>query len=135
MISRLPGIVITTLRCLLAFTAAGRLLGTVRVMISGALLLILGAAGGAVGAPGRDLRNLPASQQVVAVTLCRGQYDVALKDGTHAQFAEYSLVFKMDTSEFGPPAAALVVSSRSPWRATIVLPNPQALMEVLYRRC
>jgi hypothetical protein len=103
--------------------------------VGGALLLVLGAVGAAAGEPMRDLRNLPASEEVVAVTLCRGQYDVVLKDGTHRQFAEYSLVFKMDTSDFGPPAAALVVSSRSPWRAAIVFPNPRALMEVLYQRC
>jgi len=99
------------------------------------VLLVLAAAGAVAGERVRDLRDLPDSQQVVAVTLCHGQYDVTLKDGSHAQFAEYSLVFKMDTSDFGPPAAALVVSSRSPWRAAIVLPSPRALMEVLYQRC
>src|SRR5882672_10859975 len=103
--------------------------------VGAALLLVLGAVGTTTRKPMRDLRNLPASQQVVAVTLCHGQYDVTLKDGSHAQFAEYSLVFRMDTSDFGPPAAALVVSSRSPWRAAIVLPNARALMEVLYQRC
>jgi hypothetical protein len=102
--------------------------------VSGAVLVVLATTGAVAGEP-RDLRNVPAGQEVVAVRLCRGQYDVALRDGSHRTFPEYSLVFKLDTSDSGPPFPALVPSLRAPWRASIVFPSIPALMATIYSRC
>jgi hypothetical protein len=99
--------------------------------VGGALFLILGAAGGAAGGPVADLRNLLPNQQVVAVKLCRGQYDVILKDGGRRQFGETNLAFKIETGELGaapaPSSAVLVPSRRQADRAFVVFPSLEAL--------
>jgi hypothetical protein len=78
---------------------------------------------------------VPLDRQVAIVTLCRGQYDVTLRDGSHVQFAEYNLAFRLDTSPHGPAAAVLVVSRRRPGRASIVFPSVPAMMSIVTRDC
>jgi hypothetical protein len=88
-------------------------------------------AASAEAGPIRDLRALPPSEHVVAVTLCRGHYDVVMKDGSHRQYNEGSLAFKVDTSELGPRASpVLVPSGRFRDRAFIVYPSLEALRGV-----
>ena len=108
---------------------------TWRRAVGGALLLMLATASAAAEGPTRDLRDVPANRQVMVVTLCRGHYDITFEDGSHLQFAEYNLAFRMDTSALGPPFAVLVVSRRRPERAAVVFPSVPALMAIVNRDC
>jgi hypothetical protein len=69
--------------------------------------------------------------------LCRGQYDVALADGSHRQFSELNLAFRVETGEFGapPPSPVLLPSRRVADRAHIVFPSLEALKAVVKPGC
>jgi hypothetical protein len=103
-----------------------------------ALLLVLVRGDVSAGSTSfRDARPIPTNQQVVTVTLCHGQYDVALADGSHRQFSERNLAFKVETGEFGPPplSPVLVLSRRVPDRAFVVFPSLEALRAIVKSGC
>jgi hypothetical protein len=70
---------------------------------------------------------LRTSQGVAAVTLCRGQYDVALNDGTHLRFGASNLAFRIEPAELGAAEAVLHGSIRRPDHAVIVFTSLEAL--------
>src|SRR2546425_3505604 len=99
-----------------------------------ALLLVLAPCRVSAGwTPLRDARAVPKDHQVVSVTLCRGQYDVALADGSHRLFSEANLAFRVETGEFGaaPPTPVLLPSRRVADRALVVFPSLEALKAVV----
>ena len=88
-------------------------------------------------AAGESLRA-PASEQVVVVTLCRGQYEVTMKDGTRRRYGEPNLAFKIETGELGPPGPptpVLAPSHRFADRAFVIFPSLEALKTSLKPGC
>jgi hypothetical protein len=78
---------------------------------------------------------LPTSQVVAAVTLCRGQFNVILSDGTELRFGESDLSFKIEPAEFGAAEAVLRRSNRHPDRGVIVFTSLEALKRHVKRGC
>ena len=80
-------------------------------------------------APAPDLKQVPASRRVVAVTYCDGEYRVTSEDGTARTFREYDLAFKVDSSAQGPAAgtAALAPSGRVGDRVFVVFATLEAM--------
>jgi hypothetical protein len=79
---------------------------------------------------------LRTSQGVAAaVTLCRGQYDVALNDGTHLRFGASNLAFRIEPAELGAPEAVLHVPIRHPDRGVIVFTSLEALKKHVKLGC
>lgn len=115
-----------------------------RIALLGAGLLVGVGVAAAPSAPALgqqarpvpDLKTLATSQRVTAVTHCRGQYDVALADGSVRVFKEYDLSFKTDSGPNGPsPAApAFVPTGRIGDRALVVLAETGELRR-LVRGC
>jgi len=71
-----------------------------------ALGLLLGRGALAQQPSMEDLKQAPASRQVTSVAYCRGEYTVALSDGSVRKFGERDLRFATDSSALGPPPAA-----------------------------
>jgi hypothetical protein len=109
--------------------------------VAGALMLALVTTSGIAGESTQvqDQRRVPAGEQVVTVTLCRGRYDIILKDGGRRQLGEPNLAFKIDTGELNatpaPPSALLVPSRHHPDRAFVIFPSLEALKAGLKSGC
>jgi cytochrome c len=73
-----------------------------------------------------DLKQAPASRQIVPVAYCRGEYAVGLADGSVRKFGERDLRFATDSSALGPPPgrAVLVPTGRVGDRAIVVVVGP-----------
>jgi cytochrome c len=84
-----------------------------------------------------DLKLLPSSQLVGALSYCRGVWEVRLKDGSDRSFKEYDLGFKTDSSNQGPHATspALVPTGRVGDRAFVIFAGIDELKDALKRGC
>jgi cytochrome c len=84
-----------------------------------------------------DLKLLPPSQLVGALSYCRGAWEVRLKDGSDRSFKEYDLGFKTDSSSQGPHATspALVPTGRVGDRALVIFAGIDELKDALKRGC
>jgi len=101
-----------------------------RTLVAAALASL--AAAPVVAQPAQpvpNLRNAPPGQHVTGVTYCRGEWDVALGDGTTRRFKEYDLALKIDTTANGPSPArpALTPSGRMGDRAFVVFADLEEL--------
>jgi len=93
--------------------------------------------GRAAGQDRPNLKALSAQQRVIAVSYCRGAYDVTLADGSVRRFNEYDLALKIDSSPNGPAAAtpALVPTGRVGDRAFVVFATPEELSAAVKPVC
>jgi len=100
------------------------------------VLLGAGAAGAHEGGA-LDLKQAPASQQVQAVGYCKGEYQVALKDGSGREFKEFDLRFKTDSSPNGPKPGApvLVKAGMVGDRAFVVFSEPGEMKDFVKKVC
>ena len=99
-------------------------------------LLSIAPAAGQEHTPS-DLKNAPPAQQVVSVRFCRGEYDVALGDGTSRRFREFDLAFKTDDTERGPQSTkpVLVPTGRVGDRAFVVFAGLAELRATVQAQC
>ena len=84
-----------------------------------------------------DLKNASPGHQVVSVRFCRGEYDVALGDGTSRRFREFDLAFKTDDTERGPQPTkpVLVPTGRMGDRAFVVFAGLAELRATVQAQC
>ena len=106
----------------------------------GAVALALLAAGPVAAQqspPIPNLKSAPPAQQVTGVTYSRGEWNVALADGSTRRFHEYDLAFKVDTTPNGPSAArpALTPSGRMGDRAFVVFADLEELRRAPRTAC
>jgi cytochrome c len=84
-----------------------------------------------------DLKNAPPDHQVKAVGYCKGEYQVALKDGSTRQFKEFDLRLKTDSGPTGPKpgAPALIKAGMAGDRAFLVFSEPGEMKDFVKKTC
>lgn len=85
----------------------------------------------------QDLKQVPADHQIQAVGYCKGEYRVALKDGSSREFKEFDLRFKTDLSPNGPKPGApvLVKAGMVGDRAFVVFSEPGEMKDFVKKVC
>ena len=85
----------------------------------------------------RDLKQAPPDHQVKAVGYCKGEYQVALKDGSARQFKEFDLRLKTDSSPNGPKPGVpvLVKAGMVGDRAFLVFFEPGEMKDFVKKTC
>lgn len=95
-------------------------------------------AGSVPGEPSLpDLKQLPPSAKVVALTYCGDTYRVKLADGRSGAFWEFNLRFKTDSSDQGPKPGvpALLGANMQGDRAFVIFSSPEEISSFIKHQC
>lgn len=84
-----------------------------------------------------DLSELPEAYQIGQVRYCDGKFEVGTEDGKIAFFADFNLLFKVDTGAHGPAPGrpVLVPADTERTRAFVVAASPADVTKLLARMC